>query len=225
MLNLPNKITLTRIFMIPVFVLFFYLDVMDGWNYLIAAIIFLLAAATDALDGHIARSRGLVTNLGKFLDPIADKVLVSTALILLLTRMEAFSAPFLLFAGANAAVVSGAGYAMPVVAGVCVALILARELIVSGFRMVAAGRGLVLAADKLGKVKTTGQDAAIAFLLVGMSFMDVTAGQTFGFVGLILFFASTVLTVLSGVNYVVKNRQVLVEEKTADKDATQEAQG
>ena len=224
-MNLPNKITLTRIFMIPVFVVFFYLDVLDGWNYLIAAIIFLLAAATDALDGHIARSRGLVTNLGKFLDPIADKVLVSTALILLLTRMEAFSAPFLLFAGANAAVVSGAGYAMPVVAGVCVALILARELIVSGFRMVAAGRGLVLAADKLGKVKTTGQDAAIAFLLVGMSFMDVTAGQTFGFVGLILFFASTVLTVLSGVNYVVKNRQVLVEEKTADKDATQEAQG
>ncbi len=224
-MNLPNKITLTRIFMIPVFVVFFYLDVLDGWNYLIAAIIFLLAAATDALDGHIARSRGLVTNLGKFLDPIADKVLVSTALILLLTRMEAFSAPFLLFAGANAAVVSGAGYAMPLTAGICVAVILARELIVSGFRMVAAGRGLVLAADKLGKVKTTGQDAAIAFLLVGMSFMDVTAGQTFGFVGLILFFASTVLTVLSGVNYVVKNRQVLVEEKAADKDATQEAQG
>ncbi len=211
--------------MIPVFVVFFYLDVLDGWNYLIAAIIFLLAAATDALDGHIARSRGLVTNLGKFLDPIADKVLVSTALILLLTRMEAFSAPFLLFAGANAAVVSGAGYAMPLTAGICVAVILARELIVSGFRMVAAGRGLVLAADKLGKVKTTGQDAAIAFLLVGMSFMDVTAGQTFGFVGLILFFASTVLTVLSGVNYIVKNRQVLVEEKVADKDATQEAQG
>ncbi len=224
-MNLPNKITLTRIFMIPVFVVFFYLDVLDGWNYLIAAIIFLLAAATDALDGHIARSRGLVTNLGKFLDPIADKVLVSTALILLLTRMEAFSAPFLLFAGANAAVVSGAGYAMPLTAGICVAVILARELIVSGFRMVAAGRGLVLAADKLGKVKTTGQDAAIAFLLVGMSFMDVTAGQTFGFVGLILFFASTVLTVLSGVNYIVKNRQVLVEEKVADKDATQEAQG
>lgn len=224
-MNLPNKITLTRIFMIPVFVVFFYLDVLDGWNYLIAAIIFLLAAATDALDGHIARSRGLVTNLGKFLDPIADKVLVSTALILLLTRMEAFSAPFLLFAGANAAVVSGAGYAMPLTAGICVAVILARELIVSGFRMVAAGRGLVLAADKLGKVKTTGQDAAIAFLLVGMSFMDVTAGQTFGFVGLILFFASTVLTVLSGVNYIVKNRQVLVEKPAADKDATQEAQG
>lgn len=224
-MNLPNKITLTRIFMIPVFVVFFYLDVLDGWNYLIAAIIFLLAAATDALDGHIARSRGLVTNLGKFLDPIADKVLVSTALILLLTRMEAFSAPFLLFAGANAAVVSGAGYAMPLTAGICVAVILARELIVSGFRMVAAGRGLVLAADKLGKVKTTGQDAAIAFLLVGMSFMDVAAGQTFGFVGLILFFSSTVLTVLSGVNYIVKNRQVLVEEKVADKDATQEAQG
>ena len=222
MLNLPNKITLTRIFMIPMFVLFFYLDVMDGWNYLIAAIVFVLAAATDALDGHIARSRNLVTNLGKFLDPIADKVLVSTAFILLLTRGEAFYAPFALFGGAA---VLDAAQAMPVVAGICVALILARELIVSGFRMVAAGRGLVLAADKLGKAKTTAQDAAIAFLLFGMSFMDATAGQTFGFVGLILFFACTVLTVLSGVNYIVRNRQVLVEEKAADKDATQEAQG
>ena len=96
-MNLPNKITLTRIFMIPVFVLFFYLDVMNGWNYLVAAIIFVLAAATDALDGHIARSCNLVTNLGKFLDPIADKVLVSTAFILLLTRMEAFYAPFSLW--------------------------------------------------------------------------------------------------------------------------------
>ena len=129
-MNLPNKITLTRIFMIPVFVLFFYLDVMNGWNYLVAAIVFVLAASTDALDGHIARSRGLVTNLGKFLDPIADKVLVSTALILLLTRGWAFEVDFF------------AGWGL-IVAGICVAVILARELIVSGFRMIAAGRGIV----------------------------------------------------------------------------------
>lgn len=216
-MNLPNKITLTRIFMIPVFVLFFYLDVMNGWNYLVAAVIFVLAAATDALDGHIARSRGLVTNLGKFLDPIADKVLVSTAFIVLLTRSEVFSVPFALFSGAA---MEGALYAMPVAAGICVALILARELIVSGFRMVAAERSLVIAADKLGKVKTTCQDASIALLLAGMGFLSSAAGRVIALIGIILFFVCTVLTVISGVNYIVKNRQVFTEEK-----GPEEAQG
>ena len=216
-MNLPNKITLTRIFMIPVFVLFFYLDVMDGWNYLVAAVIFVLAAATDALDGHIARSRGLVTNLGKFLDPIADKVLVSTAFIVLLTRSEVFSVPFALFSGAA---MEGALYAMPVAAGICVALILARELIVSGFRMVAAERSLVIAADKLGKGNTTCQEASIALLLAGMGFLSSAAGRVIALIGIILFFVCTVLTVISGVNYIVKNRQVFTEEK-----GPEEAQG
>ena len=198
-MNLPNKITLTRIFMIPVFVLFFYLDVMNGWNYLVAAIVFVLAAATDALDGHIARSRGLVTNLGKFLDPIADKVLVSTALILLLTRGGVFEVSFF----------SGWGL---IVAGICVAVILARELIVSGFRMIAAGRGIVLAADKLGKLKTTFQDVSVALVLAGMSFLASQAGVVIVAVGIFCFYVCTVLTVLSGVNYIVKNRQVLSEE-------------
>ena len=102
---------------------------------------------------------------------------------------------------------------MTVTAGICVALIMARELIVSGFRMVAAERKLVIAADKLGKVKTTCQDAAIAFLLVGLSFLDSTAGQAIGFIGIILFFACTVLTVVSGVNYILKNKSVLTEAK------------
>ena len=91
-MNLPNKITLTRICMIPVFVLVFFLDGVLPFAQGIAAIIFALAACTDFIDGHIARSRGLVTNLGKFLDPIADKVLVSTAMILLLTLVEFFGA-------------------------------------------------------------------------------------------------------------------------------------
>ena len=210
-MNLPNKITLTRIFMIPVFVLFFYLDVMDGWNYLIAAIVFVLAAATDALDGHIARSRNLVTNLGKFLDPIADKVLVATAFILLLTRMEAFYAPFYIFNGGSVSAVIDASYAMTVTAGICVALIMARELIVSGFRMVAAERKLVIAADKLGKIKTTCQDISIAVLLASMSFLETTAGQIAALVGLVFFFLCTFFTVLSGINYIVKNIQVLKE--------------
>ena len=201
-MNLPNKITLTRIFMIPVFVLFFYLDVMNGWNYLVAAIVFVLAAATDALDGHIARSRGLVTNLGKFLDPIADKVLVSTAFILLLTRGWVFEVDFF------------EGWGL-IVAGICVAVILARELIVSGFRMIAAGRGIVLAADKLGKIKTVFQDLSIALILAGMSFVDSRGGEIVVAVGIFCFFVCTLLTVVSGVNYIVRNKQVLSEEAQA----------
>ncbi|HJA95671.1 MAG TPA: CDP-diacylglycerol--glycerol-3-phosphate 3-phosphatidyltransferase [Firmicutes bacterium] len=201
-MNLPNKITLTRIFMIPVFVLFFYLDVMNGWNYLVAAIVFVLAASTDALDGHIARSRGLVTNLGKFLDPIADKVLVSTALILLLTRGWAFEVDFF------------AGWGL-IVAGICVAVILARELIVSGFRMIAAGRGIVLAADKLGKIKTVFQDLSIALILAGMAFVGSRGGEIVVIIGIFCFFICTALTVISGVNYIVRNKQVLSEEAQA----------
>ena len=201
-MNLPNKITLTRIFMIPVFVLFFYLDVMNGWNFLVAAVVFVLAASTDALDGHIARSRGLVTNLGKFLDPIADKVLVSTALILLITRGGVFEISFF----------SGWGL---IVAGICVAVILARELIVSWFRMIAAGRGIVLAADKLGKLKTVFQDASIALILAGMAFIGYEAGVVIAAVGIFCFYICTVLTVVSGVNYVVRNKQVLSEEAQA----------
>lgn len=204
-MNLPNKITLARIFMIPLFVVIFYLPVIP-YNYLIAAVVFVLAALTDALDGHIARSRGLVTNLGKFLDPIADKVLVSTAFILLLTEPAVFSAPFLLFIGAISAET-----AMRITAGVCVAVILARELIVSGFRMVAAERKLVIAADKLGKIKTTCQDVSIAVLLASMSFLETKVGQIAALIGLIFFFLCTFFTVLSGVNYIVKNKQVLKE--------------
>ena len=198
-MNLPNKITLTRICMIPVFVVVFYLGLLNAWCFFASAFVFLLAALTDALDGHIARSRGLVTNLGKFLDPIADKVLVSTALIVLLTIPAAFEVEPLYYYG----LIAG---------GICVALILARELIVSGFRMIAAGRNLVLAADKLGKVKTTFQDIAIALLLASMPFLNTTAGRVFDYIGLVCFAVATVLTVISGVNYLLKNKQVLKEE-------------
>ena len=209
-MNLPNKITLARICMIPLFVAVFYLSVIP-YNFLIAAAVFVLAALTDAIDGHIARSRGLVTNLGKFLDPIADKVLVSTAFILLLTEPAVFSAPFLLFNGGEADAVLFTDTAMRITAGVCVAVILARELIVSGFRMVAAERKLVIAADKLGKIKTTCQDIAIAVLLASMSFLDSKAGQIAALIGLVFFFLCTFFTVLSGVNYILKNKQVLKE--------------
>lgn len=208
-MNLPNKITLTRILMIPVFVVIFYLDVIP-YNHMIAGIIFAVAAATDFLDGYIARSRHLVTNLGKFLDPIADKVLVSTALILLLTRPEVFSV-----AGLE-------GWGLTV-AGVCIAVILARELIVSGFRMIAAGQNLVLAADVTGKLKTFCQDTAITILLISSSLLSMTAGQVGTYVGIAFFYLCTFFTVYSGVGYIVKNRRVLKDgEKDGAKDEIQD---
>lgn len=188
-MNLPNKLTVLRILMIPIFMALFFLTVIP-YHYLIAAIEFVLAAATDFLDGHIARKYGLVTNLGKFLDPIADKVLVSTALILMLTVPEM----------------------IPPLFSIAVAVILARELIVSGFRMVAASRGLVLAADKVGKVKTVFQDIAIVVLLVGYDFFGLfesAAHNPVNIVGLVLLCIAAVLTIWSGVGYVVKNREVL----------------
>ncbi len=198
-MNLPNKITLTRIVMIPVFVLFFYLDVMP-YHEIAAAVVFALAAFTDFLDGYIARKYHLVTNMGKFLDPIADKVLVSTALILMLTRPAVFS-----YGGF-------AGWGI-VAAGISVALILARELIVSGFRLIAVERGIVLAADKLGKVKTVTQDLAVFTLLVTMSFLG-SAGCIVGCaIGFALLLAAALLTVISGANYLIRNRAVLGEEE------------
>ena len=211
-MNLPNKITLTRIFMIPVFVAVFYCGLLDGWCYLASAGVFLLAALTDALDGHIARSRNLVTDLGKFLDPIADKVLVSTAFIVLLTVPACFTVqPF--------------GSYGSIIAGIFVALILARELIVSGFRMIAAGKKVVLAADKLGKIKTVFQDVAIAFLLAALSFLVNGAGaveqglyavgEIVAYIGLACFALCTLLTVVSGVHYIVRNKQVLADGSAA----------
>lgn len=192
-MNLPNRITLTRICLIPVFAAVFYIEAIP-YNFLISAVIFLLAASTDFLDGYIARKRGLVTNLGKFLDPIADKVLISTAMILLLTRPLCFQA------------VGGWGI---IAAGGMVALILARELIVSGFRMIAAGQNVVLAADNLGKLKTVAQDFAMSVLIMVMPFLDTKTGEVFNYIGLAAFALSAVLTVWSGINYIVKNREVL----------------
>ncbi len=200
-MNLPNRITLSRIFMIPVFAALFLLTVIP-YNYFWAAIVFIVASCTDFIDGHIARKRGLVTNLGKFLDPIADKVLVSTALILLLVRQETLT-------------VLWASDWVVVCAGICVAVILARELIVSGFRMVAASTGLVLAADKVGKVKTTFQDISITMLLVGADFFGLTTvSKVFCGIGLAALAIATVLTIWSGLSYIVKNKAVFKETQS-----------
>ena len=134
-MNLPNKLTTARVVMIPLFLLALY----QG-QWLAALVLFALASVTDALDGHIARSRGLVTDFGKFMDPLADKLLVTSALIAFEELLR--------------------------VPGWVVFLIIARELAITGLRTLAAGKGVVLAADKWGKIKTVTQMVWICYGLV-----------------------------------------------------------
>lgn len=199
-MNLPNKISLTRIFMIPVFLVLFFLDGVLPYNYLISAIVFLLTACTDFIDGYIARSRNLVTNVGKFLDAIADKVLVSTVMVVVLTMKDAF---FSIFTGFENVVY--------IVVCVSICIILAREFLVSAFRQIAASKGVIMAAEKLGKYKTAFQDGALFLILFAVDFTGVFALVT-ACIALVLFVVATLLTIISGVSYVVKNKQVLKED-------------
>ncbi len=204
-MNLPNKLTISRVVMIPVFILFFYLNFTA--HYFVALAVFGIASLTDLFDGKIARKYNLVTNLGKFLDPIADKVLVLSALVVFLTKPEIFVAS------------AGMGEWTLIVAGCGVAVILAREIIVSGFRMVAAGAGIVIAADIFGKYKTVTQDIAVVVLLIGAGVCELSqiiagetiilCGEIINYVGLAFFAVSVILTVISGVNYIIKNIEVL----------------
>ena len=173
-MNLPNKLSMLRILMIPVFVI---LALMNAPAAQYAAVgVFVLASITDALDGHIARKNGLVTNFGKFIDPIADKLLVMSALIVLVERGR-----------------------MP--GWVCIVM-LAREFAISGFRLVAAETGKVIAAGILGKIKTVTQMiAVIALLLTAIDGVFAPLG-TFADVAM---YVSAFMTVWSGADYIVKN--------------------
>ena len=204
-MNLPNKISLARILLIPVFVAVFFLDGILPFAFGIAAIIFAVAACTDFVDGKIARSRGLVTNLGKFLDPIADKVLVSTAMIVILTMKDSLFALF-----------GGAANALYIATTICMCVIMARELIISAFRQIAAANGVIMAAEKLGKYKAACQDVAIFVMIFAAGITELMPVECavpwdvyMAWFGLGLFAVATVLTVLSGVSYVLKNKQVL----------------
>jgi CDP-diacylglycerol--glycerol-3-phosphate 3-phosphatidyltransferase len=191
-MNLPNKLTILRLILIPVFTAVYFISALP-YNFLIAGVIFVLAACTDFLDGYIARKYNLVTDLGKFLDPIADKVLVSTALIIMLVPV-------------------GETLILPAYSAIAVAIILARELIVSGFRMVAASKGMVVAADMSGKIKTFVQDIAIAVLLAGAS-LNAGIYSVMNIIGLVMLGIATVLTIISGVECIVKNKAVLKDKE------------
>lgn len=192
-MNLPNKISCVRIALLPVFI-FFYLATFIPCNYLIAGIIFAVAAFTDFLDGKIARKYNLVTNLGKFLDPIADKLIVMAALILV--------------------TVDGT---IPNPYGIIISIIIiGRELIISAFRQVAAAKGVIMAADMWGKYKTTFQTIALPLLMlqaqmVASEWLTGNGLLAFQIVNYCLIGIATLLTIISAVNYIVKNKEVLKE--------------
>ncbi len=177
-LTIASKVTIARICLIPVFIVCYHLWG-DLWSGAIPAAVFVLTSMTDWVDGYLARSRNEVTNFGKFMDPIADKLLVMSTFVLLV----------------------GDGR----MTGVSCIIILAREFIISGFRLIASDRGMVLAAGKLGKIKTTLQIIAIVLLLLN--------NFPFVYIGIpmdkIVLAAAVVMTVWSGADYIVKNRQIL----------------
>lgn len=178
-MNLPNKITMLRIVLIPFFV-FFMLTEFVPYSKYIAAAVFMIASLTDTLDGYLARKYQLVSNFGKFMDPLADKLLVCSAMICLIETGQ--------------------------LAAWIVIVIISREFIISGFRLVASDNGVVIAASYWGKFKTTFQMLMIIVLIldIDLAFFEV--------LGVILTYVALGLTIISLIDYIVKNKQVLHEQ-------------
>ena len=177
-MNLPNRLTVLRVCMVPVFVVFMLWNGLGSSAKYVAAVIFILASMTDWLDGYLARKNNLVTDFGKFMDPLADKLLVCSALICLvdLKQLPAWM----------------------------VIVIISREFIISGFRLVASDNGVVIAASYWGKFKTTFQMLMIIVLLLNF-------GGVFVLIGQILTWIALILTVVSLVDYIVKNKDVILK--------------
>lgn len=196
-MNLPNKLTMLRLILIPFFITAFYLGFFTG-HYIVALGIFAIASITDFFDGYIARKYNMVTDLGKFLDPIADKVLVLSGLIVLL------SDPY------ETNVFNQLGTIGMIYGGVGVAIIMAREMVVSSLRMMAAKKGIVLAAEMTGKIKTFFTDVTIIVLLLTGDLLTIapSVGMIFDYIGLACFGISVVLTIISGCSYLIKNKEV-----------------
>lgn len=177
-----NKITLLRIALIPIFFIVFMMG--KAWSDIAGLIIFAVASLTDGIDGHIARKYNQITDFGKFLDPLADKLLVTTAMICFVAmgRMEAWMAT----------------------------VIVAREFIVTGLRSVAAAKGVIIAAIMTGKVKTCTQIAAsiCCFVFYGENY--ILMGKSIAWIAMLI---ATLVTVYSGIEYLYKNRAVILESK------------
>ena len=180
-MNLPNKLTMFRVILIPFFVFFLLAPYFEGYGNYVAVAIFIVASLTDLLDGKIARKYNLVTNFGKFMDPLADKLLVCSAMICLIE--------------------------LGLLPAWIVILIIAREFIISGFRLIASDNGIVIAASYWGKFKTTFQMLMVIVLLLNFDL------PVFHILGTVLIWIATILTVVSLIDYIVKNKDVLKEQK------------
>ena len=174
-MNLPNKLTIARVIMIPLFLICLYLNI--GCGKYIAVGIFILASLTDLLDGKIARKYNLVTNFGKFMDPLADKLLVCSAMIAFIE--------------------------LDLIPAWIVIIIIAREFIISGFRLIAAEKNVVIAAGMSGKIKTTVQMIMCCLLIARLPFAFMR------YVEQIFIYAALVLTVYSLIVYLVQNKDIL----------------
>lgn len=178
-MNLPNKLTIFRVIMIPFFVFFMLTDYAGTASKWIALAIFIVASLTDLLDGKIARKYNLVTNFGKFMDPLADKLLVCAALICLVD--------------------------MGKLASWMVIIIISREFIISGFRLIASDNGVVIAASYWGKFKTTFQMVMICLMIADIEAISLLT--------VIVMWAALILTAVSLIDYLVKNKDVMKETK------------
>ncbi len=182
-MNLPNKLTLFRVILIPFFVFFLLAPYFDGYGNYIALAIFIVASLTDMADGKIARKYNLVTNFGKFMDPLADKLLVCSAMICLVD--------------------------LELIPSWIVIVIIAREFIISGFRLVASDNGVVIAASYWGKFKTTFQ----MLMVIVIIFNIYLNNYVLSILGTILIYVALALTVISLIDYIVKNKDVLKDQK------------
>ena len=196
-MTLPNKLTMFRIVLIPLMVVVAYVPFFSSVNVgclslanLINVIIFTVVSLTDFLDGWIARKYNLVTTFGKFADPLADKLLVVSAMVVLCTQLQ------------------GTEFSWFIPGWVIIA-ILCREFIVSGIRLVAVERGNVIAAGFLGKLKTATTMVAIIFLFLYQ--IEFNGIAVFGYIGAVMMYLALIFTILSGIEYFWKNRKVILE--------------
>ncbi|SKA76577.1 CDP-diacylglycerol--glycerol-3-phosphate 3-phosphatidyltransferase [Clostridium sp. USBA 49] len=181
-MNLANKLTIIRIFLVPVFLIFIAVKEIP-YGTIIATAVFILAALTDKLDGYIARSRNQITRFGKFMDPLADKLLVTAALISLVE--------------------------FKIIPTWIAMVIIAREFAVTGLRSIAASEGIVIAASWWGKIKTFTQIIAII-----LSLINLTYSNTFFIIfSKIVMYVAVVITILSGIDYFIKNKEVIKIDK------------
>lgn len=196
-MNLANKLTIGRIFLIPIFLVFIIIKDIPYGTF-IATAIFIIASLTDKLDGYVARSRNQITKFGKFMDPLADKLLVTTALITLVD--------------------------LQVISSLVAIIIIAREFAVSGLRTIAASEGKVIAASYWGKVKTVIQIIAIIASLIKVSIENslyliqiinnnIVLKNTLEYIPKVLVFSAVVITIISGIDYFIKNKHTISTDK------------